>query len=224
MVRLRSELSVAHARRTVELLVACLTLWPATITGGGASSAVGHVSEVGSPAPDDSIHFAVLPLPEQMRANATVTRLEAGKPVVVRQGSNGMVCTRIVPGEDAWDARCYDATMTRLIFRVQEILAEGVTTGPALRARVDAEARAGKLVLPARPSAGYRVLGPKDAYNPVTRRASPSLARWQSLHVPFATAAEMGLPDESAVSEADRRRMPYVMASGTWWAHVMIEH
>ena len=58
-------------------------------------------------------------------------------------------------------------------------------------------------------------------------RSTPTtgrLARWQSLHVPFATARAMGLPEESEISDAMRPLMPYVMASGTWWSHVMIEH
>jgi hypothetical protein len=32
------------------------------------------------------------------------------------------------------------------------------------------------------------------------------------------SAADLTLPTES------KPNMPYVMASGTWWAHVMIEH
>lgn len=37
-------------------------------------------------------------------------------------------------------------------------------------------------------------------------------------YLPFQTAADLTLPTRS------KRDMPYVMASGTWWAHVIIEH
>jgi PAS domain S-box-containing protein len=46
------------------------------------------------------------------------------------------------------------------------------------------------------------------------------IASWQSVHFPYKTAGEIGLPEEGQVSPT----MPYVMASGTFWSHVMIEH
>jgi len=46
---------------------------------------------------------------------------------------------------------------------------------------------------------------------------------WHALHTPFATAEAMGLPDESSVSIEERARTPYVVASGTWFSHVMIQ-
>jgi hypothetical protein len=58
----------------------------------------------------------------------------------------------------------------------------------------------------------------------MTGAVTSYMESWQSLHVPFATAKDLGLPDESTVSDAQRTQMPYVMLSGTWWAHVMIEH
>jgi hypothetical protein len=39
---------------------------------------------------------------------------------------------------------------------------------------------------------------------------------WQSIHMPYRTAASMGL------STTEDGIHPYVMASGTYWAHVMI--
>ena len=172
----------------------------------------------------DDIRFSVLPLPEQLRNGATVMRIESpGHPVVMRQGSNGLVCFRVVPGEAAWDARCYEATMARLIFRAGE-LRRMVLTNDSIDARIKADVSAGTLTLPAHPAAGYRVLGRPDSYDPATGAVTAPMERWQSLHVPFTTAASMGLPDESTVSELQRTRTPYVMASGTWWSHVMIEH
>jgi hypothetical protein len=31
-------------------------------------------------------------------------------------------------------------------------------------------------------------------------------------------------PDDTTISAAERDRVPYVVSSGTWWAHVMIGH
>jgi hypothetical protein len=172
----------------------------------------------------DEIRFAVLPLPAQLRDGATVMRMDSTRrPVVVRQGSNGMVCVRVVPGEAAWDARCYETTIARLIFRAGALVMSGLTID-SIGSRIRAEARAGTLTLPTQPVAAYRALGPEHSYVPATGAVTAEMEIWQSLHVPFATAEAMSLPDESTISAAERGQVPYVVSSGTWWAHVMIGH
>jgi hypothetical protein len=130
---------------------------------------------------------------------------------------------RFVPGEGAWDARCYEETMFQVVLRMRELFRSGVAPG-SIGPRIDAEMKAGTLKVPTHPAAGYRVLGGRDAYDPATGVATPRLDIWQSIHVPFATAKQLGFPDESTVSKAQGREIPYVMASGTGWAHVMIYH
>jgi hypothetical protein len=83
---------------------------------------------------------------------------------------------------------------------------------------MNAAVRAREIGLPDAPSAGYRMLGPMSAYDPVTRRAGPTILAWQSLHMPFRTGAELGM------TETQRGTMPFVMSSGTWWSHLMIVH
>ena len=182
------------------------------------------VAQANAPSRAVEIRFAVLPLPESLRDGATVMGMDSTHhPVVLRQGSNDMVCMRVVPGEAAWDARCYEATIARLIFRAGELAMSGVTID-SVGLRIEAETQAGTLALPKQPAAGYRALGPADAYNPSTGAVTPRMQIWHALHVPFATAEAMGLPDESTVSIAERARTPYVVASGTWWSHVLIQH
>jgi hypothetical protein len=172
----------------------------------------------------DDTRFALFPLPEQMRADATVMRIDStGRVVLVRQGSNGMTCMRFVPGEGAWDARCYEATMFQVVLRIRELALSGMAP-PSIGPRIDAEMKAGKLKLPTHPAAGYRALGGRGSYDPSTGIATPQLDVWQSIHVPFATAEQLGLPDESSISDTQSRQIPFVMASGTGWAHVMIMH
>jgi len=57
--------------------------------------------------------------------------------------------------------------------------------------------------------------------------------KWLNAQVPFAElseavrldrAAAIGLPDEADVPEGQQRNIPYVMSSGTYWAHVMLRH
>lgn len=62
------------------------------------------------------------------------------------------------------------------------------------------------------------MLGPISAYDPGTNSTTAAIDKWQSVHFPFRTAAEVGLPTEQ------EGPMPFVMASGTWRSHVMIVH
>ena len=53
---------------------------------------------------DDAIASAVLPLPTQLRDGAAVVRLDAAKqPVVLRAGTNGMVCIADPPNDDEFE-------------------------------------------------------------------------------------------------------------------------
>ena len=74
------------------------------------------------------------------------------------------------------------------------------------------------------PTAGFRCLGPASSYDPATNSVSGEGRCWESVHLPFRTARDIGFPDMSEVPEDLRQTVPYVMASGTYWAHVMIEH
>ena len=123
----------------------------------------------------------------------------------------------------AWDARCYHETFIPLFFRAGELRRQGLKASD-VDAQLDKEIKGATLELPATPTAGYRMLGPANAYDPKTGAATPQLRVWQSIHMPYRTAAEIGLPDESELRPGQQPRGPYVMRSGTWWAHAMIVH
>jgi uncharacterized damage-inducible protein DinB len=66
------------------------------------------------------------------------------------------------------------------------------------------------------------MLGPIDDFDFETLEAGPGIADWQSVHFPFETAEALGLTEAREGRQGDL--MPFVMASGTWWSHVMIMH
>lgn len=172
------------------------------------------------PPPSQQIAAAVLPLPAVMRPHATVLGYAADRSLVtLRQGSNGMVCTASRPGSVEFDVRCYHESFMPVVRRLRDLHAQGVQQDEIFRT-IDAEVRAKKLVVPDHPTAGYRMLGPMSAYRPATNTVGRGIQSWQSVHFPYKTAAEIGLPEEGQVTTA----MPYVMSSGTFWSHVMIEH
>lgn len=172
------------------------------------------------PTPQQQIAAAVLPLPKIMRSGAGVVGYGLDLSIItLRPSTNGMVCTATRPGTDTFDVRCYHETFLPIVRRLRELFQHGKSEEDVYRA-IALEIKAGKLALPDRPTAGYRMLGPVSAYHAATNTAGKEIESWQSIHFPYKTAAEIGLPEEGTVA----RTMPYVMASGTVWSHVMIEH
>jgi hypothetical protein len=168
---------------------------------------------------DQATEAAVLPLPTQLRAGATVVRLDSSlKPEVLRRGVNGMVCIADAPNDDRFDVRCYRDTFIPVVYRAFQL---GYRVSGE---KVGAEIQAGKLQLSREPTAGYRCLGPAAGYDPARTAVDARVECWQSIHFPFRTAAEVGFPDEADVPEAQQRSTPYVMSSGTYWSHMMIRH
>ena len=172
------------------------------------------------PSPARQIAAAVLPLPPNMRDQAGVLGYAADLSLItLRVSKNGMVCTASRPGDTQFDVRCYHESFMPVVRRLRELHSHNASWDE-IAATIDAEVKAGKLRLPDHPTAGYRMLGPFSAYNPATNTVGKEIESWQSIHFPYKTAAEIGLPEEGQVV----RTMPYVMASGTFWCHVMIEH
>jgi hypothetical protein len=162
------------------------------------------------------IAAAVLPLPAELRAAAGVVALDGrGQPQVWRASANGMICLADSPGDSTFDVRCYHAGFVPVIYRIRQLIALGVADS-ALEGTIDAEIRSGKLPITKAPTAGYRMYGPVSGYDPARNVVSDRIDAWQSIHMPYRTAASMGL------STTEDGIHPYVMASGTYWAHVMI--
>jgi len=177
-----------------------------------------------APAAAAEIATATVPLPALMKDGAAVVRLDAaGKPEPLRPGSNGMVCIADLPGDADFDVRCYNKDFIAVVYRSFQLRRQVGTHG-GVSATIEAEIKAGKIKLPEQPTAGYRCLGPASAYDATTNTTKPPIRCWQSIHFPYRTAAELGLLDESQVTEAQKSLLPYVMSGGRYWSHVMIEH
>ena len=162
---------------------------------------------------------ALLPLPEPLRARATVVRLDGSfRPEVLRKGTNGMICIADAPNDERFDVRCYRDTFVPVVYRAFQFGYQ--VSGD----KVEAEIKAGKLQLSPDPTAGYRCLGPISGYDSSRNAVNAEVECWQSIHFPFRTAAEIGFPDERDVPENQQRDVPYVMSRGKYWSHVMIRH
>lgn len=167
--------------------------------------------------PDRQIAAAVLPLPVELQSDAGVFTVRDGERVWLRQSDNGMVCNADDPADDQFDVRCYHRDFRTVMERAAALRAAGLSRA-GQEAQLRREIDEGRLHLPSAPTAGYRMLGPIAAFDAMTATAGPEIRKWQSIHFPFKTASEMGLPENRET------RMPFVMASGSWWSHVMIMH
>lgn len=166
-----------------------------------------------SPPPIES---ATLPLPPELRASAAIVSVDrSGKVTTLREGTGKMVCIADRPGDDEFDARCYHRDFIPYLFRSRQLQAEGVAYDD-IDSRIGAEIAAGKFTMTMAPTAGYRMAGPIAALTDNGTAWTDEMRRWQSIHIPRATAEDLGFVVEN------KGTMPYVMSSGKLWSHVMI--
>ncbi len=157
----------------------------------------------------DEVGRAVLPLPETGRAAATVMALRDGEWTVVREGDGEFVCLADDPGDDRFHTACYHRSLEPYMARGRALRREGVTGRESVQRRW-AEIEAGTLDMPDR--ALLHQLFSEEGWDgdPTTLR------RLTVMYVPFATAADTGLPEEGSAGG------PWLMFPGRPTAHIMI--
>ena len=178
-----------------------------------------------APSLQEELEASVLPLPTSLRAEAGVFRwIGDGQMETLRPSRNGMSCIADDPTDETFDVRCYHDDFWRVIRRFGDLRRSGMAFEDANEA-IRQAAESGELIMPASPTAGYRMLGPISAFDFASRTAGPEIKRWQSIHFPFRSADEIGLTEDEEPNKTELPgQLPYVMASGTWWSHVMIVH
>lgn len=167
------------------------------------------------PPADEQIAAAVLPLPADMRAGATVLGYRtSGKLEVIRTGGNGMRCLALYAVRADFHVACYHVSLEAFMARGRELREHGVTAQDAVDSVRFTEVKSGKLKMPAH-GALYSLTGPKTAWDPV-RRSVSGATPLSVLYMPFATTETTGISTNPAT------RGPWLMYPGTAKAHVMI--
>jgi hypothetical protein len=167
------------------------------------------------PTVDQQIAGAVLPMPEGMRAGATVLGYrEPGQLTMIRKGTNGMLCLADNPAIPTFHVACYHESLEPFMARGRSARAEGVPEQQvdSVRFREIAE---GKLEMPAQPAALWQMSGPAGSWNPVTNEVTGARPPLYVVYIPFATEASTGLPAKPAPG------LPWIMFPGTPKAHIM---
>jgi hypothetical protein len=183
------------------------------LLGAALESATAQSAPPAIPSAEEQITQAVLPLPSDLRANASVLGYAAdGKMVSLRNGSGGMTCLANNPQGTRFHVACYHKSLEPFMARGRELRTQGVTADQVDSVRFR-EAKEGKLKLPGAPALLYSLTGDKDAYDAATKTA-----KGRSLfvvYIPYATSETTGL------SAVPARGTPWVMNPGTPKAHIM---
>jgi hypothetical protein len=165
----------------------------------------------------EQIAAAVLPLPAQFRADATVLGYRAGSPrlVTLRDAKGAFVCLASDPAADGFHVACYHRSLEPFMARGRVLRAAGVKDDRVDSTRF-AEVRAGTLAMPSHPAALYQLFGPRGAYDSKSGTA-PQARSLFVVYLPGATAASTGLSTQPAPDA------PWLMLPGTPKAHIMFQ-
>jgi hypothetical protein len=180
---------------------------------------VSSLSAQNAPIPSTEIQIkgAVLAAPEDKRAGAMVYGYNAkGEYVVLRKGTNEMVCLADNPNQKGFSVSCYHKDLEPFMARGRELKDAGKTSQEIFDIR-EAEAKSGKLVMPKQASNLQVFSAPDEAYNPATGEVTKGSFRYV-VYIPWATAASTGLP-----TKPEAPGMPWIMNPGTHRAHIMID-
>ena len=161
---------------------------------------------------EEQIATAVLPLPAEYRATATVLGYAAdGKLMTLRKGTGTMTCLADDPKLAQFHVACYHNAMEPFMARGRELRLSGITGTQVDTVRFR-EAKSGALKIPTTPSSLYSLTG--GSFDLKTGTAPG--ARWlYVVYIPYATSASTGLSDKPQESA------PWIMFPGTPKAHIM---
>ncbi len=161
------------------------------------------------------IAAAVLPLPSDLRAGATVMGYrEPGKLVVLREGTNGMHCLALYVIRPDFHVACYHKELEPFMARGRELRAQGVTGAQVDSVRFR-EVREKKLLMPPM-GALYSITVKKEQYDAATNHVSGENGMLAVVYIPGAT------PESTGLTAQPRRDGPWLMFPGTPKAHIMI--
>jgi hypothetical protein len=163
---------------------------------------------------EQQITVAVLPLPADLRAGATVLGYGAdGKLSSIRKGTGEMTCLAPNRTISRFHVACYHNSLEPFMARGRALRASGVSGDGVDSARFR-EVKAGQLAVPKGPASLYSLTGDWTTLDASTLTANGA-RRLFVVYIPFATSQTTGLSDKPA------RGTPWIMGAGTPKAHIM---
>ncbi|MEJ1240077.1 hypothetical protein WBG78_18195 [Chryseolinea sp. T2] len=168
------------------------------------------------PSKEAQIKAAVLAAPEAKRSEAKVYGYsDKGEFVVLRTGTNDMVCLADDPAQAGLNVSCYHKDLEPFMQRGRDLKKAGKSFQEIFDAR-EAEVKSGKLLMPKQPSTLFVFSAPAEDFNAATGDVKGGNLRYV-IYIPYATAESTGLP-----LKPEAPGMPWIMDPGTHRAHIMI--
>lgn len=167
----------------------------------------------GIPSEKDQIAVAVLAAPAELRDGAMVYGYSPkGELTVLRKGTNALICLGDDPKQTGINVSAYHSDLEPFMARGRVLKTEGKSFQEIFDIR-EAEAKAGKLKMPANPSTlyVYTADGLDAAGAPIN-----GYLRYV-IYIPWATSESTGLPLKPTFAG-----QPWIMDPGTHRAHIMI--
>ena len=162
------------------------------------------------------IKTAVLPAPDEKKDGAMVYGYNSsGKLVVLRKGTNNLVCIGDNPSKDGINVACYSKKLEPFMARGRELSAKDLSGEEREKIRAK-EVASGKIKMPKEPSMMYVYYGKSEDYDVTTGELQNGKFRYV-IYTPFATTESTGLPDKPHAPG-----MPWLMDPGTHRAHIMV--
>jgi hypothetical protein len=162
------------------------------------------------------IAAAVLPLPAEFRADASVLGHRAGSRelVTLRKGVGAFTCLANDPAGTRFHVACYHKSLEPFMARGRALRASGVKDDQVDSVRFR-EIRKGTLVMPRQPAALYSLTGAAGSYDVATNTASGARPL-AVIYISGATTASTGL------TATPTQGAPWIMYPGTPKAHIML--
>ena len=170
------------------------------------------------PSPEIQVKLAVQAAPEEKREGAKVYGYDSkGVFIVLREGSNEMICLGDDPAQRGFSAACYHKDLEPFMKSGRELRKQGMNDKQIFDER-EKEVNAGTLQMPKQPAALYVYSAEDKDYDRTTGEVKNGYLRYV-IYIPYATGASTGLPEKPTGSG---KGMPWIMNSGTYRAHIMI--
>lgn len=168
------------------------------------------------PNKEAQIAMAVQAAPEDKREAAAVMGFdENGKLVLIRKGSNELICLSDDPSKEGFNVACYHKDLEPFMARGRALREEGKSNSEIFEIREE-EAKSGTLKMPEKPATLHVLSGANGKFNAETGKVEGANYRYV-VYIPFATAESTGLPIRPMVPGG-----PWIMDPGTHRAHIMI--
>lgn len=168
------------------------------------------------PSKEAQIAAAVLAAPEGLREKAMVYGYsEKGDFVVLRKGSNEMVCLADDPKQPGLSVSCYHKDLEPFMARGRDLKKAGKSFQEIFDIREE-EVKSKKLPMPSQPTSLFVFSAKDENFDRNSGAVKDGNLRYV-VYIPWATAESTGLP-----LKPEAPGMPWIMDPGTHRAHIMI--